>query len=310
MSIDNPKNRGKRVAVLMGGCSAERDISIITARECANALQQAGYKDVVQLDISRDLSRSLVRVRPDVCFNALHGPIGEDGSIQGFLNVSKIPYTHSGVVASSIAMHKEHAKRIARSAGIQCPQSIRICKDEFFARRFDRPYVLKPLNEGSSALTYLVRSPDERPFSSPSEWPYRVAPIVEELIDGVELTVTVLQETALTVTEIVPVAQFYDYHAKYSEGGSTHVIPARVPTAVSQTCKTWAEAIHRLLECRGISRSDFIYDPHRKGDGLFFLEINTQPGMTPTSLVPEQARHCGISFPDLVSRLIACATID
>jgi D-alanine-D-alanine ligase len=303
------QDRRQRIAVLMGGRSAERDISLVTGRECAKALRMAGYSDVVEIDIAAELFRSLAEVKPDVCFNALHGPLGEDGSIQGFLNVLGIPYTHSGVTASSLAMHKEHAKRVARLVGIRCPLGTRLTFETFFKQEFDRPYVVKPINDGSSVHTYIVRDPKVLPFA-PGDWPYRDAPLVENLIEGIELTVTVLNGAALTVTEIVPRSSFYDYESKYAEGGSRHILPARLPAPVFQLCKEWAEAMHSALECRGISRSDFIFDESRGPQGLFFLEINTQPGMTPTSLAPEQAGHCGISFPELVSRLVACAATD
>lgn len=293
----------------MGGHSAEREISLVTARECGQALRLAGYSDVVEIDTAAGLLSSLAELKPDVCFNALHGPLGEDGSIQGLLNVLGIPYTHSGVAASAIAMHKDHTKRLARSIGVRCPSGVRFTAEEFFSKKFDRPYVVKPINEGSSVHTYVVRDPGVLPFTA-AQWPYRAPPLVEDLVDGIELTVTVLDGAALTVTEIVPNASFYDYHSKYADGGSHHVIPARVPDTVFELCKQWAERIHSALECRGISRSDFIFDKNAGADGLFFLEINTQPGMTPTSLAPEQAAYCKMSFPQLVSRLIERAATD
>jgi D-alanine-D-alanine ligase len=302
-------DKEKPIAVLMGGRSAEREISLVSAQECTKALLAAGYRTVHGIDVSGDLAGLLANTGAEICFNALHGPMGEDGSIQGFLNVLGIPYTHSGVLASSIAMHKEHAKRIAQSAGIRCPSGSRHDRESFFSRRFDAPYVLKPINEGSSVHTYIVRDPSVPPVAR-DRWPYRVPALVEQLIEGVELTVTVLAGKALTVTEIIPSNEFYDYESKYAPGGSRHVLPARIPDAVFRCCLEWAEAMHNLIECRGISRSDFMFDERRGLEGLYFLEINTQPGMTPTSLAPEQAKHCGIEFPTLVSQLIACAATD
>lgn len=299
----------KRIAVLMGGRSREREISLVTGRECAAALRQAEFQDVTELDMADNPVASLTAAKPDICFNALHGPLGEDGSIQGLLNVMRIPYTHSGVLASSVAMHKEHAKRFAQSVGIRCPQGARFDRSRFFSQEFTQAYVVKPVNDGSSINTFVVRDPAVRPFE-PAAWPYRAPALVEEFIQGVELTVTVLDGKALTVTEIVPATAFYDFEAKYAPGASRHVLPARIPEQIFSQCLEWAEKIHFQLECRGISRSDFIYDEARGGDGLFFLEVNTQPGMTPTSLAPEQAKHCGISFPQLVSRLIDCAALD
>jgi D-alanine-D-alanine ligase len=299
----------QHIAVLMGGRSREREISLVTGRECAGALRHAGFQNVVEIDMGDEPLVKLAQAKPDICFNALHGPLGEDGSIQGLLNVMRIPYTHSGVLASSIAMHKEHAKRFAQSVGIRCPQGTRFDRTQFFSREFTGPYVVKPVNDGSSINTYVVRDPAVRPFEQ-GAWPYRAPALVEEFIQGAELTVTVLDGKALTVTEIVPATDFYDFKAKYAPGASRHVLPARIPGQIFSQCLAWAEKIHSELECRGISRSDFIYDEARGRDGLFFLEINTQPGMTPTSLAPEQAKHCGISFPELVTRLIDCAALD
>jgi D-alanine-D-alanine ligase len=301
--------RKKHIAVLMGGRSREREISLVTGRECAAALRQAGFHSVAEIDVAENLIVTLTETVPDACFNALHGPLGEDGSIQGLLNVLGIPYTHSGVLASSIAMHKDHAKRFARSIGIRCPQGACFDQNSFFSREFVHPYVVKPVNDGSSIDTYVVRDPSIRPFEWDA-WPYCAPALVEEFIQGVELTVTVLDGKALTVTEILPATDFYDYEAKYAPGGSRHVLPARIPEEIFSQCMVWAESLHTQLECRGISRSDFIYDGMRGREGLFFLEINTQPGMTPTSLSPEQARYCGIPFPELVLRLIDCAATD
>lgn len=298
-----------RIAVLMGGFSEEREVSLVTGRECAAALRQAGFFHVLEMDVTRAIASDVVNAGVEICFNALHGPLGEDGSIQGLLNLLGIPYTHSGVLASSIAMQKDFAKEIAASVGIRCPAGSRIDRASYAVARFEKPYVIKPINEGSSMHTYIVLDPSETPFDI-AAWPYREPALVEEYISGKELTVTVLDGAALTVTEIVSQDLFYDFEAKYKPGGSRHILPADIPAAVRAQCLAWAEAIHHKLGCRGISRSDFIYD-HRGGEkGVYFLEINTQPGMTPTSLAPEQALHCGISFPELVSRLVAVAALD
>lgn len=297
------------IAVLMGGLSEEREVSLVTGRECAAALREAGFLRVLEVDVTRTIASDIMKAGAEICFNALHGPLGEDGSIQGLLNLLGIPYTHSGVLASSIAMQKDIAKEIAASAGIRCPAGARLDRAAYASTRFDRPYVIKPINEGSSVHTYVVLDPSEAPFDI-AAWPYREPALVEEYIPGKELTVTVLDGAALTVTEIVSQDLFYDYDAKYKPGGSRHFLPAEIPAFVTKQCLAWAEAIHRKLGCRGISRSDFLYDAARGENGVHFLEINTQPGMTPTSLAPEQARHCGISFPELVSRLVALAATD
>lgn len=298
-----------RIVVLMGGLSEEREVSLVTGRACAAALREAGFRHVLEMDVTRTIATDIVNAGAEICFNALHGPLGEDGSIQGLLNLVGIPYTHSGVLASSIAMQKDIAKEIAGSIGIRCPAGSRMDRVAYAAARFEKPYVIKPINEGSSVHTYVVLDPSKAPFDI-SAWPYHEPALVEEYVSGKELTVTVLDGKALAVTEIVSQDLFYDYDAKYKPGGSRHILPANVPAAVSAQCVAWSEAIHHRLGCRGISRSDFIYDASRGENGLHFLEINTQPGMTPTSLAPEQARHCGISFSELVSRLVAAAATD
>ena len=232
--------RKKHIAVLMGGCSREREISLVTGRECAAALHQAEFQNVAEIDIAENPVVKLAEAKPDICFNALHGPLGEDGSIQGLLNVMRIPYTHSGVLASSIAMHKEHAKRFAQSVGIRCPQGARFDRNRFFSQDFTRPYVVKPVNDGSSINTYVVRDPTVRPFEQDA-WPYHAPALVEEFIQGVELTVTVLDGKALTVTEILPATDFYDFKAKYASGASRHVLPARIPDQIFSQCLEWAE---------------------------------------------------------------------
>lgn len=268
-----------------------------------------GFAHVVEIDVAATIAADLHSIGAEICFNALHGPLDEDGSIQGLLNNLGVPYTHSGVRASAIAMHKELTKKIAESIRIRCPRGARVDQAAFAAMRFDRPYVVKPINDGSSIHTYVVCNPLHPPLAV-GEWPYHEPALVEDYIAGKELTVTVLDGAALTITEIVSEAAFYDYEAKDKSGGSRHILPEELPPAVSRQCLKWAETIHRELDCRSISRSDFIFDPGEGNAGLYFLEINTQPGMTPTSLAPEQARHCGISFPELVTRLIETAATD
>lgn len=296
-----------RVAVLKGGLSREREVSLVSGASCAVALREAGY-DVVEIDVDRQICARLLEVKPDVCFNALHGPLGEDGSIQGLLNILDIPYTHSGVAASSLAMDKVRTKLIADQHGVRSPKGGLIDAETFWASDLSAPYVIKPVNDGSSISTFVMRDPSVAPFERDA-WPYRNQALFEEMIEGPELTVTVLDGRSLTVTEIVPTGnQFYDYTAKYAPGGSVHVIPARISPSAFQTCLDNALKIHEALGCRGISRSDFILDV--KTDEPVFLEVNTQPGMTPTSLAPEQAGKCGISFPQLMRILIENARTD
>ena len=290
----------------MGGLSKEREVSLISGAACAAALQEAGY-DVVDVDVDRRIGARLLEIRPDVCFNALHGPLGEDGSIQGLLNILGLPYTHSGVAASSLAMDKHRTKLLVGQLGIRSPQGSLADAATFWASDLDAPYVIKPINDGSSIDTYVVRDPSKRPFDRET-WPFAGPALVEEFISGQELTVTVLGDRALTVTEIIPAKNFYDFTAKYAPGGSEHVIPARISPATFAQCLEQAVMVHTALGCRGISRSDFILD-NRSGEPVF-LEVNTQPGMTPTSLAPEQARHVGISFPALVRTLVEAATTD
>ncbi len=297
-----------RVAVLKGGWSNEREVSLVSGKACAAGLREAGF-DTVEIDAGRDIAQRLVEVAPDACLNALHGPIGEDGSIQGLLNILDIPYTHSGVAASAIAMDKPRSKLIAESIGIRCPAGRLMNADMFFATTFDAPYVIKPTHDGSSLNTFVVRDPVVRPLARP-DWPFRSPALVESFVSGVELTVTVLVDRALVVTEILPSTSFYDYEAKYAQNGSKHVIPARIPEAVTAKCLQQALAMHDAIGARGITRSDFIFDQNSEGGGLYFLEINTQPGMTPTSLAPEQARRLGIPFPELMRFLVEVATTD
>ncbi|ASD90441.1 D-alanine--D-alanine ligase [Salmonella enterica subsp. enterica serovar Newport] len=298
----------KKVLVLCGGFSKERDISMVTGRACAAALKDAGY-DTYTIDVDRTLPEKLRQINPDVCFNALHGPYGEDGSVQGLLNIMGIPYTHSGVGASSIAMDKIKTKAIACQHGIHVVEDQLIDYATYKSMEMPFPYVLKPVNDGSSIATYIFRTPDAEKLSEQA-WTYNTHAMMERYIKGRELTVTVFMNKPVTVTEIIPSTdhQFYNFQAKYDTGGSLHSLPADIPDKAFNTCMENALTMHELLGCRGISRSDFILDENT--GNIFFLEINTQPGMTPTSLVPEQLAWAGISFTQLVSLLVDEATID
>jgi D-alanine-D-alanine ligase len=301
------------VAVLMGGWSAEREISLVSGTKCAEALERVGFK-VSRIDAGRDLAHVLERVKPDVAFNALHGRWGEDGCVQGLLEVMAIPYTHSGVLASSLAMDKERAKIAFRAVGIPCAKSKVVNRHRIASEHFlEPPYVIKPVNEGSSVGVYLIRKGDNRPpeILSSDKWTLGDEVMVEEFIPGRELTVAVQGRRALAVTEIFNnVGDFYDYEAKYAAGGSTHVIPADVPKKIFDEALDYALEAHQVLGCRGVSRTDFRYDDTRGPPGrLVILETNTQPGMTPTSLVPEQAQHCKVSFDELVTWMAEDASL-
>lgn len=300
----------KHVAVLMGGWSAERSVSLSTGAACAKALRIADYR-VSEIDVDRRIAGTLGKLRPDVCFNALHGPIGEDGNIQGLLNIMGIPYTHSGVQASSIAMDKPRAKQIFTRAGLRCPEGM-VCsrQDTIAGDTYAPPFVVKPIDQGSSVGVHIVR-PGDNYLPVVNDWPYGDQVLIEKFIPGRELTVGVLDGEALCVTEITSDHGFYDYEAKYEEGGSIHLLPAPLPDAVTAEALSTALRAHELLGCRGVTRSDFRYDDTEGSPGdLYLLEINTQPGMTATSLVPEQAALRGISFPDLVSRMVEEARCD
>ena len=293
------------VAVLMGGWSAERDISIKSGRASAEALRAAGY-NVTEVDVDRDVARVLGKLRPDVCFNALHGRWGEDGCVQGILEWLRIPYTHSGVLASALAMDKERAKAVYAAAGIPIATSGLFPCDQIAARHvMDPPYVVKPNNEGSSVGIYIVPEGANSPPKIAEDMPEML--MVEAYVPGRELTVSVMGDRPLCVTEIVTDG-WYDYHAKYAPGGSTHVLPADIPKDITEACLAHAETAHRALGCKGVSRSDFRWDETRGLQGLVTLETNTQPGMTPTSLVPEQAAHTGISFAELCDWIVKVAS--
>jgi D-alanine-D-alanine ligase len=303
----------KRVAVLMGGASAEREVSLVSGKDCAEALRAEGY-DVTTIDVGRDAAALVAALnpRPDVVFNALHGRWGEDGCVQGVLDLMGIPYTHSGLLASALAMDKPLAKRVFAAAGLRCPDGKLVSREDFAkGEPMARPYVMKPYNEGSSVGVRIVRQGDNLPPLA-SEWPYGQAALVEPFIPGRELTVAVMGERALAVTELRTKSSFYDYEAKYTGGITEHLIPAPLPPKVYEAALSMALIAHRALGCRGVSRSDLRYDD-TKGEGpehLYLLEVNTQPGMTPLSLAPEQAKHVGISFGALVSWMVENAQCD
>lgn len=295
----------KHVAVLLGGRSPERDVSLVSGEKVIEALKAKGYQ-VSPIDPrDHDWMAQLDAIKPDVVFNALHGDWGEDGRVQGVLDYLGYPYTHSGVAASALAMDKQRAKAVLREAGIQCPEGQLISRFEAAREHVMKPpYVAKPNAQGSSVGVVIVTEGANRPpaILGSEDWPYDEEVLIERFIPGRELTVAVMGDKALTVTEIVPKTAFYDYDAKYSDGGSVHQLPADVPQAVFDECMAEALKAHQVLGCRGLTRSDFRYDPET--GGVWLLEINTQPGMTPTSLAPEQAAHCGIGFPDLVAWMV------
>ncbi|MGB0671358.1 MAG: D-alanine--D-alanine ligase [Rhodospirillales bacterium] len=309
--------KSKHVAVLMGGWSAEREVSLVSGASCAKALQEAGFR-VTAIDVQRDMGALLTRLypRPDVVFNALHGRFGEDGCVQGLLNMLNIPYTHSGLLASSLAMDKPQAKRLFEQAGLAVAPHVIATKAQIISGKdvMARPYVIKPGNEGSSVGVHIVREGDNfQPFAD-SHWPFGETVMVEKFVPGREFTVAVMGGKdgakdgcrALCVTEIETNRGFYDYEAKYAAGGSTHTLPAKIPDQLAEKIMADAVAAHRALGCRGVSRADFRFD----GDTVYILEVNTQPGMTPTSLVPEQAAHVGISFPELCAWMVENAEVD
>jgi D-alanine-D-alanine ligase len=296
-----------KVAVLMGGPSAEREVSLSSGRGCAAALRAEGF-DVVEVDAGPDLAQRLADIAPDVAFNALHGRWGEDGCVQGMLEWLRIPYTHSGVLASALAMDKERSKAAYRVAGLPVMESRLACKDEVEARHvLPPPYVVKPNNEGSSVGVYIVSEGANSPPKLGPEMPEVV--MVEAYAPGRELTTTVMGDRALAVTDILTDG-WYDYDAKYAPGGSRHVIPAEIPQEVEAACLDYALRAHRTLGCRGVSRTDFRWDEAKGLAGLVLLETNTQPGMTPTSLAPEQAAHVGVSFGALCRWMVEDASCD
>jgi D-alanine-D-alanine ligase len=299
----------KHVAVLMGGWSAEREVSLRSGKACADALARAGYR-VTSIDVTRDIAAALKAAGPDVALNVLHGRPGEDGTLQGLLEILGIPYSHSGVMASSVAMQKDYAKLFFRAAGVP------VAEDRVMSRleaakthAMPPPYVIKPVAEGSSVGVFIVTKEHSRPPQElfRDDWAFGDKVLVERYIPGKELTCAVLGDRALDVIEIVPATQFYDYEAKYAAGGSKHVLPAQILPNVYQEVRRLSLAAHNALGCRGVSRADFRYDDRGTGE-LVCLEVNTQPGMTETSLVPELAAFAGISFDELVRWMVEDAS--
>ena len=291
---------GHHVALLYGGLSAEREVSLSSGRECGAALERLGAK-VTYVDAGRDLAQVLSALKPDVCFNALHGEWGEDGCVQGVLETLKVPYTHSGVLASALAMDKAKAKAVMAAAGVAVPGGGLFNRHVAAADHvMAPPYVIKPNAEGSSVGVFIVREGANRPpqeLVSP-QWTFGEEVMIEPYIRGRELAVAVMDGKALSVTDIIPQTEFYDYEAKYAEGGSVHVVPADIPKHAFEKALELSELAHAALGCRGVTRSDLRYDDIN--DILVLLEVNTQPGMTPTSLAPEQAAHKGVDFDRLV----------
>ena len=295
-----------RVVVLKGGLSAEREVSLVSGRECASALRRTGY-EVIEIDAGRDVARALSDAAPDAVFNALHGRWGEDGCVQGILEWMAIPYTHSGLPASALAMDKARTKQVYAAAGLPVAESLLAPRAEVLAGHpMAPPYVVKPNNEGSSVGIYFVHEQANGPARLADDAPEML--MVERFVPGRELTVAVMGERALSVTDIIAASGWYDYHAKYADGGSRHVVPADLPGEVFEACMAHALTAHRALGCRGLSRTDLRWDEARGLDGLVLLETNTQPGMTATSLAPEQAAHCGISFEELCCWLMEDAS--
>jgi len=303
----------KHVAVLMGGWSAEREISLRSGKACADALVRRGYR-VTRIDVGRDIAAVLTTVNPDVALNVLHGRPGEDGTLQGILEILAIPYSHSGVMASAVAMQKDVAKVLFTAAAVPVPTGSVVSRLEAAKGHvLAPPYVIKPIAEGSSVGVFIVREDHAHPPQelTRADWPYGERVIVEQYIPGKELTCAVMGAEALGVIEIVPTVRFYDYEAKYAPGGSKHLLPAPVSPFVYQEARRLALAAHRALGCRGVSRADFRFDDGVEGTGgLVCLEVNTQPGMTETSLVPELAAHAGITFDELVQWMVEDASLN
>jgi D-alanine-D-alanine ligase len=302
----------KHVAVLYGGFSSERPVSLSSGNACADALEAAGYL-VTRVDVGRDVGSVLSELKPDVAFNALHGPYGEDGTIQGILEYLDIPYTHSGVLASALAMDKELAKKIAKASLIPVAESRVMDRHSIQGQHpMKPPYVVKPVNEGSSFGVVIVKEGQSFPpqVIASSDWKYGHRVMVERYVHGRELTCAVMGDVALGVCEIVPTGHsFYDYDSKYVPGGSKHVCPAKISLNIYQKIQTLSLKAHQAIGCRGVSRSDFRYDDRHSENGeVVWLEINTQPGMTPTSLVPEIAAEAGHSFGELLSWMVEDAS--
>jgi D-alanine-D-alanine ligase len=302
------------IAVLMGGWSSEREVSLTSGSGVADALESRGHK-VTRIDMGRDVALKLAEAKPDVVFNALHGTPGEDGTVQGMMDLMGLTYTHSGLATSVIAIDKELTKLALVPHGIPMPGGRIVRREELYERDpLPRPYVLKPVNEGSSVGVAIVT--DGGNFGNPiapgaaGPWQEFESLLAEPYIRGRELTTAVLGENALMVTELKPKSGFYDFAAKYTDGMTEHVCPAEIPDAITEACRDVALRSHKLLGCKGTSRSDFRWDDTQGVEGLFLLEVNTQPGMTPLSLVPEQARHMGMDYATLVEAIVAEALAD
>jgi D-alanine-D-alanine ligase len=299
----------KHVAVLMGGWSAEREVSLRSGHACAEALVRRGYQ-VSQIDVTREVAAALTTAKPDVALNVLHGRPGEDGTLQGLLEILGIPYTHSGVLASALAMQKDTAKALFRACGVPVAEDRVVSRFEAAkAHVMPPPYVVKPIAEGSSVGVFIVTEEQSHPPQElyREDWAFGDRVMVERYVPGKELTCAVLGDRALDVIEIVPTTRFYDYEAKYAAGGSRHLLPAPVLPNVYQEVRRLAVAAHNALGCRGVSRADFRYDDRGMGN-LVCLEVNTQPGMTATSLVPELAAYAGITFDELVQWMVEDAS--
>ena len=307
-------NNQLHIAVLLGGLSAEREVSLRSGAACCAALESVGYR-VTAVDAGRDIAQVLARLQPDVAFNALHGRFGEDGIMQGILEMLRIPYTHSGVLASALAMQKDRAKDVMKAAGIPVAQGITISRLEAAKRHaMAPPYVIKPVAEGSSVGVYIVKADQEYPPQelTRGDWPYAETVLVEKFIAGRELTCAVMGDQAMAVIDIRAAnGGWYDYDAKYAQGGSIHILPANLKPNIYQEVQRLALMAHKALGCRGVSRADFRYDDRPDGTGeLVVLEVNTQPGMTETSLVPEIAAYAGFSFGGLVKWMVEDASCD
>ena len=293
-----------RIALVKGGESSEKDVSLASAQQCASALRYLGY-DVIDVHAGCNLITDLKSEKPDIIFNALHGGSGEDGTIQGCFEWLRIPYTHSGVLASALAMNKNKAREIFKYQGLPVPTGALLESNRVYRKHpLEVPYVVKPNNEGSSLGVKIIRSEEEQ-IKDTSNLPEYV--LVEEFIPGRELTVSVMNKKPLAVTEIISPG-WYDYDAKYKVGGSSHIVPADIPADVRDACLNYSLLAHNALGCRGLTRTDFRWNDTRGIEGLFVLELNTQPGMTPTSLAPEQAKMCGISFAELCEWIVKDAS--
>jgi D-alanine-D-alanine ligase len=304
----------KHVAVLMGGWSAERPVSLNSGRQCADALEAEGYR-VTRVDVDRSIAATLAKLKPDVAFNALHGVGGEDGTIQGVLEVLRIPYTHSGVLSSALAMQKDLAKTVLAAAGVPVAEGRVVDRHEAARRHvMPPPYVLKPVSEGSSFGVVIVKENRDHPPQEVGreDWPYGDALLAEKFVDGKELTCAVMGDRVFDIIDIVALSEaFYGYDAKYAKGGSKHILPANLKPNIYHKVQDLTLRAHRALGCRGVSRADFRYDETKGDEGeLVCLEVNTQPGMTETSLVPDMAAHAGMSFRQLVAWIVEDASCD